>query len=180
MGALAHLDLGDMDELLGLTGEVVVPALAPKSAPAVQRIRQSHHLLARKLAEGASNEEAAALTGYAPGTISKLKSDPSFQDLLTYYQDQVDTLKDDFQERLGAYAMSFADELMHRLEHAPETFSVEALRKLFETFGDRSVAPSKGSKGAAGVTVPAVAVKVEFVSAKPLSNLPPVIEASAE
>jgi len=142
--------------------ELVAGADASPQAPCRLRLRHSHHMLARVLAEGKSNVEAAALTGYAPSTISALKADPAFQELLAYYDAQVTDLFASIQDRIGALGVSFLDELQHRLEDTPEAFSITQLRQLAESLLDRSIAPAKGGpKGPAGAPT-AIAVKIDF------------------
>lgn len=138
---------------------------APGARSAVARLRHSHHLLARALAEGKSVPEAAALTGYSPSTIYSLRGDPSFQELLAHYTAQVTDLFASVQDRIGALGLSFLDELQHRLETTPEAFSVEQLRKISETLLDRSVAPAKGAAGRGAEGGPSgIAVRIEFTA----------------
>lgn len=160
-----------MIELLDLIAEAKLPSPPPSpgdfapGAPAscITRLRHTHHMLARVLAEGKSNVEAAALTGYSPGRVADMRKDPAFQELLAYYQVQVDDLFAKLQDRIGALGVSFLDEIQHRLETAPESFSLEQLRKMTETLLDRSVAPAKGgSKGPAGTAPSAISVKIDF------------------
>ena len=54
--------------------------------PAVKKLRDSHHALAKALANGLRDAEAAAVTGYQLATISILKSDPAFKELLSFYR----------------------------------------------------------------------------------------------
>src|SRR6188768_1592224 len=62
MGGAVGLDL----ELCGVVREVAAGEVVPKgSAPAVSRLRDSHHALARLLARGLNETEAAHITGYA-------------------------------------------------------------------------------------------------------------------
>ena len=162
-----------MIDMLDLIAEARLPAppgvspeqlaAGPKGPTALVRLRHTHHLLARALAEGKSNIEAAALSGYSPNSVSALKADPAFRELVAHYKAQVDDLFAQIQDRIGALGVSFLDEIQFRLESAPESFSIGQLQKMAEFLLDRSVAPAKGGpKSAAGVGPAAISVKIDF------------------
>jgi hypothetical protein len=137
-------------------------ALVPGTTFCIQRLRHSHHLLARALAEGRNNVQAAAISGYEPSTVASLKRDPAFQELLAHYQSQVDDIFGSVQDRLGALGLSFLDELQHRLETDPGQFKVGQLLAAAQALLDRSVAPSKGQKAAGGSGPSAISVNIRF------------------
>ena len=156
-------------DILDLLGEAELPAEVTASGPATLRLRQSHHFLARTLAEGRSVTEAAALTGYSPSRIYTLRDDPAFEELFEHYRLQTAALALNWEDRIGALAGSFLDELQHRLEEHPESFSNKELREGFSALADRSVAPSK-AKGAGvpgGTGAGGVAIKISFVNPPP-------------
>jgi len=66
---------------------LAVRSATPEDAPIklVKRLSTRHHALARALAGGMQNWEAAAFTGYDETYVSILKSDPSFENLVQYY-----------------------------------------------------------------------------------------------
>lgn len=151
----------------GLDG-LVLDASPPSSAGGLLRLRQSHHLLARRLAEGADAVAAGALAGYAPGTVKKLQADPLFQELVDFYKGQIEVFVISHEDRIAALAGSMLDELQHRLEETPEKFTITELRKTAESLLDRSIAPPKGRSGAGAFGAPqAVAVEITFVGAQP-------------
>lgn len=158
----------DFLDLIGQAAER--PSGPPEAAHA--RLRQTHHLLARKLAEGASPAEASALTGFSPSWIGRLKQDPAFRELLEYYKAQTETLLIDWEARLAALGGAFLDEIQHRLETQPEKFTDDQLRKMAETFLDRSVAPSKSKAGQAVPPGAGVAIKIDFVGRPPEQGRP--------
>jgi hypothetical protein len=59
------------------------------TSPALQRITDRHHSLARLLAAGTTDTEAALITGYDISRISILKNSPAFQELLALYRSEV-------------------------------------------------------------------------------------------
>lgn len=145
--------------------------LAPKDVEAgpngpsrstVLRLRHTHHMLARALAEGKSNIAAAAISGYAPSTVSALKADPAFQELVAHYSAQVDDLFAQIHDRIGALGVSFLDEIQQRFETSPESFSIGQLQKMSEFLLDRSVAPAKNGLKAGPSGPTAISVKIDF------------------
>lgn len=75
--------------LVGPLSEADLGALsAPREskAPAVSRLRDSHHRLARCLASGMTPGAAAGQTGYSISSVSRLQQDPSFIDLIAVYR----------------------------------------------------------------------------------------------
>lgn len=107
-------------------------------APALRKLTERHHRLARALAEGMSETEAAIVVGYSVSRISILKDDPSFKDLVAHYAEQVQERFADLQDRLSALAATAVDELNDRLEISPEDFSNDDLRKLAALAADRT------------------------------------------
>lgn len=55
-------------------------------APALKRISDRHHTLARRLAEGVKPGEAALMCRYDPSRVSILLDDPAFKELVAFYQ----------------------------------------------------------------------------------------------
>lgn len=162
---LTAADLSD----IGASPNAVVRPLA--------RIRNTHHQLAKLLAEGRKQVECAAITGYAQSTISILLHDPAFQELLAYYTTQKEAVYLDVHQRLAQLGLTAVEELQERLELSPEKFSNEMLNKIMESTMDRSVAPARGSpQGAGGGTN--VAVTVEFITPPPPA--PKIIEHDAK
>src|SRR6056297_3401108 len=58
--------------------------------PAIKRITDRHHALARLLAAGTPEGEAALILGYDNSRVSILKQSPAFQELLDLYRAEVD------------------------------------------------------------------------------------------
>ena len=65
------------------------------AVPHVQRLRDSHHRLARLLAAGKTNKDACAMSGYTLGRLQQLKDDPAFMDLVEVYRKEA---QEDFNE----------------------------------------------------------------------------------
>ena len=127
------------------------------------RLRNTHHMLARLLAEGRGNAEASLITGYSPSRISILRNDPAFASLMEYYSTQVEAKYLDVHERLAALGLSTIDELQERLESDPDSFKNRELMELAEFALDRSL--TKDSRKASPTGAPAIAIT--FVGAPP-------------
>jgi hypothetical protein len=124
------------------------------STPPLQKLRQRHHALARLLAAGTKEAEASLITGYQLSSISILRQDPAFKELLAYYQQQKEEIFIDFFERLKTLSIHTVDELLDRLDAAPEDFSIDDLQKILTLAADRTgYGPSKslGITGTIGV-----------------------------
>ena len=126
-----------------LTNEDIVQANQPGRAPlptsgTVQRLRESHHALARILAMGESQTAAAAITGFATSTISRLLVDPTFAGLVEFYRKNMDLAAVDLQARLSSLNADFVQELQDRIQDAPEKMSDGFVLKAIETLSDRT------------------------------------------
>lgn len=127
-------------------------------ASPIQRLRHSHHMLARALASNGNRPaEAAALTGYSLSRISILQADPSFQELITYYSDQAAAKYVDVHERMASLSLSAADELQERLEEKPDAFSNKELMDLAKVGLEKQLSPH----GAPSVMAP-VGISITF------------------
>lgn len=61
----------------------------------LKSIRDSHHKVARLVAQGLSGIEISMMTGYSQSRISILKGDPAFNELCEFYRGQVAQLEYD-------------------------------------------------------------------------------------
>lgn len=108
------------------------------SAPKLKKLRERHHALAKMLASGVSEGDAAIACGYSNSRISILKSDPSFQELLNFYGDKAKERFYDVNESLGALSRDAVEEIRERLEEEPESFTVGQLESLAKLALDRT------------------------------------------
>lgn len=107
-------------------------------APALKRLRDSHHALARVLALGAKPAEASIITGYSASRISILQADPSFQELVSHYRGNSATAVADLQERMLTLSLDALEELRDRLNDNPELISNAMLLEVLKTGADRT------------------------------------------
>ena len=103
----------------------------------IAKIRDRHHGLARCLAQGMKDQEASAITGYSPSRISILKSDPTFEELVSFYKENETSSFAEFVQRATTVTLSAMNEIADRLEEIPENFSVGQLLEVSKTFADR-------------------------------------------
>jgi len=111
---------------------------APTKAPALKRIRDSHHALARVVASGVSNVEASNITGFDSTYISILKGDPTFNELLAFYKENEATIQAELRDRMVTMALDVGQELRDRVLHTPESIEFNDLRNLFKDLADRT------------------------------------------
>lgn len=106
----------------------------------LRSIRQSHHMLARLLADDVAIVDISAMMGYSPSHIRILQEDPSIQELVTHYRARIEMEKADLHTQVQAVAQAALQELTNRLddpERAGE-ISESTLVKIMESGLDRT------------------------------------------
>ena len=78
------------------------PAPAPRQS--LKQLRDRHHALARAIASGMTQTDAALTVGLAPNTVSYLMADPSFKELLQFYRTDTARLYRNMHEGLAGVA----------------------------------------------------------------------------
>jgi len=117
----------------------------------LQQIRAIHHRLAQLISQGFTHAEVAQMAGSSTARIGKLVADPTFQELISYYSDQIaeHQIEDGqrIQEKLKTAAETALDELTDRLEDDEKraAMPLSELRKIVELGADRTVAPPRQS-----------------------------------
>ena len=107
-------------------------------APSLQRITERHHSLAKHLASGLSEGEAAAATGLSGPRVSVLKASPAFQELLALYRANAQAQYAEMHGRLAGIATDALVELQNRLEDEPEKLGPTVLLELVKLGADRT------------------------------------------
>lgn len=113
-------------------------ALVSSEAPTLSRIRGIHHEIARLLASGLKPADVSAATGYSLSRISILQKDPSFRELLSFYEAKSDEVFVDVRKRMAVLGLDAASELADRLENKPETLSNSQLIEISKASLDRA------------------------------------------
>lgn len=138
------------------------------TGPKIKALRYNHHVLAKAVASGKSGIECANLTGMTQTYISLLKNDPAFQELVSFYADEMNELYVDVHQRMATLGTSILEELTERFEADPEKFTKRELLDMFTAMADRSIPTAKGGPapqqaiiaGASG----GLALQINFVS----------------
>jgi hypothetical protein len=133
-----HLEARIVREIVN--EDLVLLATEPRhvQAPALKRIGQRHHALARLLASGMKPGEAATALGYDPSRVSILQADPTFAELITFYRTEVNNRYMDAHMVLSGIMGDAALELSERLEEDPKKISTHTLIRMVEMGADRT------------------------------------------
>lgn len=110
----------------------------PVQAAPLKRITERHHALARALASGMGEGEAAAMLGFAGSRVSVLKASPAFAELLALYRREKDTAFAETAARLAGLATDAVLTLQERLEDEPEKITTGQLVEIAKMAADRS------------------------------------------
>jgi hypothetical protein len=106
--------------------------------PGLAKIRDSHHELARAIAEGLKPYEVAIRTGYSLSRVSILSSDPAIQDLVAVYREDRQREFINAQARLALLHTDVVGEIHDRLLDEPEKFDLKDLTDLMVKTADRT------------------------------------------
>jgi hypothetical protein len=153
----------------GLTVEDVPAVLASQaraSGQSLVRVTTAHHRLAQLIAQGKDNTEVSMMTGYNPAYLSRLRSDPSFAELVSTYAAERQLVFADVLLRMKDLGLSSLDELQARLADEPEKWTKRELMDLAELClqPTTATAMAKGGQPQQG----GVNINVNFVEAPPL------------
>lgn len=122
----------DLDDLSSLSEERGI-----KATP-LKRLATRHHALARALASGMPDGEAALMVGMQQSTVSILKSDPAFKELMDFYIADVDRVYRDVHESLADMSFDAIELIRGRMEEEPEKVSTGQLLQIAQMGADRT------------------------------------------
>ncbi len=134
-------EVGELDETHHALAKAHVESGLPVGAAPTQdlkHIRESHHRVARLLAMGTPDVEAAYLTNYDISRVRYLRTNPAFQELLAYYGGEVKETWSDFVENAAELSKDLMAEVKRRLDEKPEEFTLTMINELLKTTADRS------------------------------------------
>lgn len=126
------------------------------SQPERKKMSERHHALARALAAGLSEGEAAAIVGYDRSTVSVLKDSPAFQELLDLHRTTKDIEFAETMAQIAGLAKDSVLELRDRLETEPDKIGTGMLLDIATKTLDRA--------GFGPVTKQDVNVRVDIAS----------------
>ena len=155
-------------------------------APSIKKLRDSHHAVARCIAEGKPNTDTMLITGYSASRISILKSDPAFMELVEFYKKNVEETREalttDGFSKAAAIRNDLMEEYHDRLLDEPERFDIQDLESGIKTFSDRSGLGPQSKSTNVNVNVDLAArvsagrARVERLSARSSHALPALAE----
>lgn len=120
--------------------ELLSLPMAAASTPAqLKKITDRHHSLARLLAAGTPEGEAAMIVGYDQSRVSILKNSPAFQELLALYRAEVKREFASVLDHMAGLSRDALLELRDRLEDSPDKFTNQELLKTITELTDRSI-----------------------------------------
>lgn len=154
---------------------VAAGPLGPRPQSAIAKLRYSHHQVARLLTQGASTAEICLITGYAPGTISGLKADPTFKELLATYSTERAVAFADVLERMKTAGISALEEIQERLNSEPEKWTKRELMEVAELMLVKG-APGGAKAGFGAPSGGGIAISVSFVAPPPSGATGPLLE----
>lgn len=153
-----------------------LPALAAArgtEAPPLKRLSERHHALARALALGHSEAEAAAMVGLTSARVSVLKASPAFRELMDLYRQDKDRQFLDTASRLAGLAHDAAVEIAERLEEKPEEVSMGQLLEIAKMGADRTgLGPTSTQK----IEDNRIGARIEAARQRALAARQPLIE----
>lgn len=139
-----------------LSREDLASLAAPQGArpKLLRQLRTSHHFCAKLVAEGRPGAEIQTITGYASSTISNLKRDPAFQELVEHYRKQTEEIYIDVHQRLSSISLDALEVLQERLASDPDSVKSEEALKIAQLGLDRTgFGPTSTTRLSGGVAV---------------------------
>lgn len=123
-----------------LTPDDIMMTLVERGTKPVplNKLRDRHHALARALAAGMPDYEAALTTGYDASRISVLKADPTFGELVEFYKASVADAYVGMHDRMASLGRDAVDTLQSRLEDDPDSLSNDLLLDTIKIIADRT------------------------------------------
>src|SRR5215831_2030718 len=127
-----RLEIGAIREIS--TGEI---SSTPRGkAPALKRIRDNHHNIARAFARGLRPSDVSQVFAMSISRVSVLRNDPMFNELVEFYRQEIDDgpigIESEMRENMGEFHRLITDQL----QESRETGVPIPLRTLITGFGD--------------------------------------------
>lgn len=121
-------------ELVGSIREVGDADIAPEAqTPTLRRLRSSHHMAARLLAEGKRPTDVALMVGYSLSRVSILQRDPAFNELVSHYAARHTEVLEDFSQTAEALARDAFQEVHDRVLDDPEAINTVTMLEIGRT-----------------------------------------------
>lgn len=147
----------------------------------IKTLRTRHHEIARYMSLGMSSTQIAAIFNMSTSTLSLLKHNPAFQDLLAYYQSKRDEQFEAIGGRLHSIALDAVDRLDEMVNHpdAAPDFVLSAAKTVLDRIGHGAEAKLKLS---GGVNINAIksSYNPDSVRERPILDITPEGEAGSQ
>lgn len=104
----------------------------------IKKIRSRHRTLARHIASGMKQSEAAILVGMTDSRVSILLTDPMFIQLVGLYSAEVDKSFTEMNEKMANLGEDIIDNLQEKFDEDPESFTLKEQHELLKTLADRT------------------------------------------
>jgi hypothetical protein len=115
-----------------------------------QKLRDSHHRVARLVAAGLRVRDIAEKTGYSLARLDQLRKTPAFQELVASYRNKVDEAyeqsMDDYYELIKTNAIKAERQIADRLDQADEEEDILPVRELIAISRDSADRIGYGKK----------------------------------
>lgn len=111
---------------------------AARNGTQLRRLRDSHHKIAKLLADGLEPAEVSQISGYSLSRVYVLSNDPTFRELVSFYRDNKDKEYSDFHARMASFATDAVQELHARLDEEPDKMTNEFLADIVKSLADRT------------------------------------------
>lgn len=90
-----------------------------RTTSSIARLRASHHNIARLIAWGMSNKQAAAYTGYTPERVGQLVGAPAMQELIASYKEKIEPKQE---EAIDTFLLLKAQNMIAAERHIADQF----------------------------------------------------------
>jgi len=112
---------------------------AGEAPPDLKKITDRHHMLARLLASGMSEEEAAIHTGYSLSRVSILKNSRAFIEVQNLYREQANEEFFSVFDHMAGLSRDALLQLRERIEESPDRISTTDLLKIVDSMTEKAI-----------------------------------------
>lgn len=126
LGELTELDLSLLDTEKG------------SKAPALKRLSERHHALARLIADGMKLGEAGMICGYDASRVSILRDDPTFKELVEFYQREKERVYYGMHETIATAGKMAWDLIIEKMDDSPDKVKMAEAIEIAKAASDRS------------------------------------------
>lgn len=110
----------------------------PAAVPSIQKVSERHHSLARLIAHGMKNVDAARVSGMSLVRVGMLMQDPAFLELVAHYREQAAEVHVDVQRHMCGLTLDMLQELQDRYDDDPTQFTNAMLLDIATKMLDRT------------------------------------------